>query len=264
MVFSVAALSGFGQHHSCSTGYRYVRYTHATSALTPDYIIDHITTQEMQMHESLCRLIPNSRTANINETDGDHKGGDNECSISASTLSRVFRGAVVATKTPDDIAVPIDQWISSCGGKGTSDHDATTTALRPEEWCNAATLGLSHEDSRQLARVAIGVAVLREKARRSQHATAADLAMVWDLVRGAITHPMTTGPRFSAARSSQGFLAYTVVQFAKGWKHRRTLSVPHLASGRSARQSRLRSAFSSSIRAKLDPCWRGQGPPVRD
>ncbi|KAI6122377.1 hypothetical protein EDD16DRAFT_1572188, partial [Pisolithus croceorrhizus] len=134
-------------------------------------------------------------------------GRDNECSISASTLSRVFRGVVVATKTPGDIAVPIDQWISSCGSKGTSGHDATTTALRPDEWCNAATLGLSHVDSQQLVRVAIGVAFLREKARRSQDATADDLTLVWDLVRGAITHLMTSGPRFSATRSSQGFLA---------------------------------------------------------
>ncbi|KAI6120094.1 hypothetical protein EV401DRAFT_1457173 [Pisolithus croceorrhizus] len=151
----------------------------------------------------------------MNETDGDHKDRDNECSVSPSALSRVLRGVVVATKTPDDIAAPIDQWILSCGSKGTSDHDATTAALRPDEWCNAATLGLSHEDSQQVARVAIGVAFLREKARRSQDVTAADLAMVWDLVRGAITHPMTTGPRFSAARSSQGFLAIPLCSLLK-------------------------------------------------
>ncbi|KAI6169058.1 hypothetical protein EDD17DRAFT_1524762, partial [Pisolithus thermaeus] len=130
-----------------------------------------------------------------------------EFSITSSSLSRVLHGVVVATKAPDDVAAPIHQWILSCESKGTSDHDPTPINLRPEEWCKAAALGLSHEDSRHLARVTIGVAVLRERARRSQNATAADLAMVWGLVRDAITHPMTTGPRFSAVRSSQGFLA---------------------------------------------------------
>ncbi|KAI6099023.1 hypothetical protein F5141DRAFT_406166 [Pisolithus sp. B1] len=151
-------------------------------------------------------------TNGIGEGDDD---GDSEFSITSSSLSRVFHGVVVATKAPDDVAAPIHQWILSCESKGTSDHDATATILRPEEWCKAATLGLSHEDSRQLARVAIGVAVLRERARRSQNATAADLAMVWGLVRDAITHPMTTGPRFSAARSSQGFLAIPLCSLLK-------------------------------------------------
>ncbi|KAI6033710.1 hypothetical protein PISMIDRAFT_55782, partial [Pisolithus microcarpus 441] len=71
------------------------------------------------------------------------------------------------------------------------------------------------EDSKQLVRAAIGVAFLREKARMSEHATPADLEMVWDLVRGAIIHPMTTGPRFSASRSFQGFLAVPLCSLLK-------------------------------------------------
>ncbi|KAI5997095.1 hypothetical protein EDD15DRAFT_2163196, partial [Pisolithus albus] len=100
------------------------------------------------------------------------EGGHNECSISTSALSRVFRGVVVATRTAE-------------------------------------------EDSKQLVRVAIGVAFLREKARKSQNASPADLTMVWDLVRGAITHPMTTGPCFTASRSSQGFLAVPLCSLLK-------------------------------------------------
>ncbi|KIO11996.1 hypothetical protein M404DRAFT_19820 [Pisolithus tinctorius Marx 270] len=140
------------------------------------------------------------------EIDGDKSGGG---SISRSALHRVFRGVVVATRAPDDVAAPIFRWILSCGGKAESDQDSDDAAgaLAPNEWCNTAAMDLAHEDSRQLARVAIGVAFLREKSRRSQHTTAADLEWVWGLVHGAITHPMTTGPRFSASRSSQGFLA---------------------------------------------------------
>ncbi|KAI6033715.1 hypothetical protein BKA83DRAFT_4180112 [Pisolithus microcarpus] len=155
------------------------------------------------------------KTANITETAGDDKGGHDDCSISTSALSRVFRGVVVATKTPDEVAAPIHAWISSYESKGASDHDATATSLRPEEWCKAAASSLLHEDSKQLVRAAIGVAFIREKARRSQHATPADLAMVWDLVRGAIIHPMTTGPRFTASRSSQGFLAVPLCSLLK-------------------------------------------------
>ncbi|KAI5997101.1 hypothetical protein EDD15DRAFT_393875 [Pisolithus albus] len=154
-------------------------------------------------------------TVNIAETGGDDKGAHNECSISTSALSRVFCGVVVATKTPKEVAAPIHEWISSFEKKGTSDHDATVTSLRPEKWCEAAASSSLHEDSEQLVRVAIGVAFLREKARRSQDATPADLAMVWDLVRGAITHPMTTGPCFSASRSSQGFLAVPLCSLLK-------------------------------------------------
>ncbi|KIK16079.1 hypothetical protein PISMIDRAFT_279610 [Pisolithus microcarpus 441] len=154
-------------------------------------------------------------TANITETDGDDKGAHNECCISTPALSRVFRGVVVATKTPEEVAAPIHEWISSFESKETSDHDATATSLRLEEWCEAAASSLLHEDSKQLVRVAIGVAFLHEKARRSQHATPADLAMVWDLVRGAIIHPMTTGPCFTASRSSQGFLAVPLCSLVK-------------------------------------------------
>ncbi|KAI6014697.1 hypothetical protein EDC04DRAFT_2904001 [Pisolithus marmoratus] len=133
-----------------------------------------------------------------------------ECKILPAELSRVFSGVVVATKTPEDVATPIHQWISSCGNKNTS-----ATALLPHEWCKEATLGLAHEDSQQLARVAIGVAFLRGKSRNEQSATPADLAMIWGLVRGAITHSMTTGPRFNAARSSQGFLSVALCSLLK-------------------------------------------------
>ncbi|KAI6040364.1 hypothetical protein EDC04DRAFT_3140281 [Pisolithus marmoratus] len=147
---------------------------------------------------------------NIDNFARDDNGRDRECSISPSTLSRVFRGVAVATKTPDHVASPILQWILSFGRKVALDPDCQdhddTLAFQPDEWCGA-TVGLAHVDSQQLARVAIGIAVLRERARRSQCATAADLAMVWGLVHSAITHSMTTGPCFSVARSSQGFLA---------------------------------------------------------
>ncbi|KAI6033700.1 hypothetical protein BKA83DRAFT_4179937 [Pisolithus microcarpus] len=152
---------------------------------------------------------------NPNAIGGDVNSRDSECSISTSALSRVFRGVVVATKTPDEVAAPVHEWISSKESKGTSEHDATATSLRPEEWCKAATSGLLHEDSEQLVLAAIGVAFLREKARRTQHATPADLATVWNLIHGAITHPMTTGPCFTASRSSQGFLAVPLCSLVK-------------------------------------------------
>ncbi|KAG6332457.1 hypothetical protein ID866_6632 [Astraeus odoratus] len=159
------------------------------------------------------------RTDYRNATVGDDNGG--ECCISPSVLFRVFRGVVVATETSDDIAAPIRRWILSRGADirfsdpDCQDYDDAAAALRPDEWCNAVALDLAQEDSQQLVRLAIGVAFLREKARRSQCATAADLAMIWSLVHGALTHLMTTGPRFSAVRSSQGFLAVPLCSLLK-------------------------------------------------
>ncbi|KAI6042771.1 hypothetical protein EDC04DRAFT_882016 [Pisolithus marmoratus] len=158
------------------------------------------------------------RTDNVNGSTGDD---DSACSISPPALFRVFSGVVVATKTPDDVASLILQWILSYESKVASDpdfqdHGDIVAAFLPDEWCNLANVGLAHEDSRHLIGVAIGVAVLREKARRSQRVTAADLAMVWGLIHGAITHSMTTGPRFSVVRSSQGFLAIPLCSLLKG------------------------------------------------
>ncbi|KAI6024263.1 hypothetical protein EDC04DRAFT_281051 [Pisolithus marmoratus] len=127
-------------------------------------------------------------------------GRGSECKTSPSALSRVFSDVVVVTKTPDDVATTIYQWISSY-------ESGKASALPPDEWCNEATLGLAHEDSQQLVRAAIGIAILDEKARNRRPATAADLAFIWALLHSAITHEMTTGPRFSTAQSFQGFLS---------------------------------------------------------
>lgn len=204
--------------HSSETGSlpRTPSQTPSNNAVLPEAPALNEATQpdNADAHISAVSVETTDKIDHIIETDRDKSGGG---SISRSALHRVFRGVVAATKTPDDVAAPIFRWILSCGGKAKSDQDSDDAAgaLAPNEWCNAAAMDLAHEDSRQLARVAIGVAFLREKCRRSQDATAADLEWVWRLVHGAITHPMTTGPRFSAARSSQGFLAVSLCSLLK-------------------------------------------------
>lgn len=69
----------------------------------------------------------------------DGTGGGSKYSVLPSALFRMFRGVLVATKTLDDVAEPLRQWISSWGSKeasdwGCQDHDDTTTALQPHKW----------------------------------------------------------------------------------------------------------------------------------
>jgi tetratricopeptide (TPR) repeat protein len=186
---------------------------------------------------------PNDVTAaatgdNLGADDG---GGDNdECKIPRSALLRVLQGVAVATKTSDDDTKPVVRRILSCriprrGGTSNSDahnhnhnhnhdhdHDDTAAALSLSDWRAAIVSDLpeEEEESRQLASLTLGVAFLREKCRQGQGATvaavtAADLALVYGLIHGALTSPLLTRPLCSASRSAQGFLAVPLCSLVK-------------------------------------------------
>lgn len=159
----------------------------------------------------------------INNSDGDDDDDDDECKIPYSSLLRVLRGVVVATKTSDDDAKSVVRWISSSSSNA-HDHNHDCDDLILEDDDTAASLSLcdwraaiasdflEEEESRQLASLTLGVAFLREKSRQAQGATvaavtAAELALVWGLIHGALTSPLLKRPLCSASRSAQGFLA---------------------------------------------------------
>src|SRR5271155_4385600 len=111
----------------------------------------------------------------------DSGGDDDECKIPRSALLRVLQGVAMATKTSDEGAKPVVQWILShrIPRRGASNSDAhddddddddhTTAALSLCDWRAAiASDFLEEEDSRQLASLTLGVAFLREKCRQVQ------------------------------------------------------------------------------------------------
>ena len=156
-------------------------------------------------------------------------GHDIECKIPYSALLRVLRGVVMATKTSDDAVKPIFQWIlprtiADRGGAfdlDTYDHDydddnmAATLSLYDWRSAIASNFSEKEEDSRQLASLSLGVAFLREKCRQGATVTAADIALAWGLIRGALTSPLLTRPFYSASRSAQGFLAVPLCSLVK-------------------------------------------------
>jgi hypothetical protein len=168
-----------------------------------------------------------------NSLSADSSSGDNdECKISRLALLRVLQGVAVATKTPDDDMKLVVQWISSrkvpCRNNASDsdiyDHDYndTTVALSLCDWraAIASDLPEEEEESRQLASLALGVAFLREKSRQAQGAsvaavTAADLAIVWGLIHGALTSTLLTRPLCSTSRSAQGFMAVALCSLVK-------------------------------------------------
>lgn len=85
-------------------------------------------------------------------------------------------------------------------------HDDTATILSLCDWRAAIVLNFSEEeeDSRQLASLTLGIAFLRENCRQAQGTavTAADLALIWGLIRGALTSSSLTQPLCSASRSA--------------------------------------------------------------
>lgn len=164
----------------------------------------------------------------------DSGGGDVECNIPRSALLRVLQGVAVATKTPDDSMEPVIRCISSRripdrgGGSNAcahdDDHGYDDDAAAGLPFCDwRAAIGSElpvEKGSRQLAGLALGVAFLREKCRLAPvtaigTATSADLALVWGLIRGALTGSSLTRPLCRVFRSAQGFLVVPLCSLIK-------------------------------------------------
>ncbi|EGO52755.1 hypothetical protein NEUTE1DRAFT_91415 [Neurospora tetrasperma FGSC 2508] len=71
------------------------------------------------------------------------------------------------------------------------------------------------EASWQLIHLALGVSVLRHKARQGQPIDGADLDLVWGLVRDAVTDPVLAPLLPGASRSAQGFLSVPLCSLIK-------------------------------------------------
>lgn len=160
-------------------------------------------------------------------------GGENECKIPFTALLQVLEGVAIATKTSDDGINPVVQWITSrrsphhsgAFNSDTRSHDHndhghdTDVSLSLYNWRASIKTDFSKGDehSRQLASLALGVAFLRENSRQAEGSTvaAADLALVWGLIHGALTSTLLTQSLCSASRSAQGFLAVPLCNLMK-------------------------------------------------
>jgi tetratricopeptide (TPR) repeat protein len=167
-------------------------------------------------------------TATVDSLGADDSGGG-QCKIPRLALLQVLEGVVAATKTSDDSAKLVVQWISSRkiprhGGppdldtnEHELDHDDTVATLSLYEWhiLIASDFLEEKEDARQLASLTLGVAFIREKGRQAQTVAASDLSLIWGLIYGALTSPLLKQPLCSASRSAQGFLAVPLCSLVK-------------------------------------------------
>jgi tetratricopeptide (TPR) repeat protein len=170
------------------------------------------------------------RTGQIAAT-GD--ANDDDGKILLSTLLHVLRGVAVATESSEDSINSAARRISSCGisrcidatdsaAQDSGDSD-TTDALSLDDWraALASSLAGEDEDSQQIARLTLAVAFLLQKCRKPQSdnaastVTGAHLALVWDLIHGALTSQFLTKPLCRVSRSAQGFLAIPLCSLLK-------------------------------------------------
>ncbi|KAH8550718.1 hypothetical protein BGW37DRAFT_513732 [Umbelopsis sp. PMI_123] len=138
---------------------------------------------------------------------GNVDTSSNECNILPSDLLHVLSGITAAAMSLDDAANPLVEWISSL----------QTAALSLHDWLVTIALKLPNleEDSRQMIRLAAGIAFLRQKSRQSLIATSSDLALIWSIVHEALTSPLLIRPIFDVSRSAQGFLSVPLCSLIK-------------------------------------------------
>ena len=134
---------------------------------------------------------------------------------------------MAATKTSDDDAKSIIRWISSSanlppGNSSDSSvygYDDTATTFSLREWC--ATIPQDFiEREKQLAYLALGVAIVRGRSRQTESKalfalTDNELRRVWGLIKGALNSEGLARPLCSVSRSAQGFLAVPLCSLLK-------------------------------------------------
>lgn len=101
------------------------------------------------------------------------------------------------------------------GDIGDKTQAGLKTALTFRDWYAEIEQFIHKEILRQLARLALGVAFLRGKSRQMQNASRRDLALVWELIHGAITNRSLSRPLCNASRSAQGFLSVALCSLVK-------------------------------------------------
>ncbi|PGH13578.1 hypothetical protein AJ79_03571 [Helicocarpus griseus UAMH5409] len=141
----------------------------------------------------------------------DENNGDENFSIQRSEILRVLQGVAVATKTSEIDMEPIAQWASMYKARHAQTYahsPCLTDSISFHDWHDGVTSDILKEESRQIANIALGVAFLRERSRKVQGAVSAThLALVWNLIYGALTSSLIPRQLGSVSRSAQGFLA---------------------------------------------------------
>lgn len=136
--------------------------------------------------------------------------------ISRSALQQVVPGVAEATKSCEEDAKLVTDWISKAripshiddSNSNSHDPDAPAGAaaiLSLDEWRDAIESDLHDEKARKFACIVLSIAFLREKCRQGQIITPVDLDNIWNLIHSALTSP--SPPVCTVSRSAQGFLA---------------------------------------------------------
>ncbi|KAK1776176.1 hypothetical protein QBC45DRAFT_395466 [Copromyces sp. CBS 386.78] len=136
--------------------------------------------------------------------------------VSRAVLTHIITGTIAATKVSGGIAEHARSIISNTGLTIQPKRDTFTI----REWLDNVVLQTKDNSpesqaSWQLVHVALGVAVLRHKARQNQPVDGADLELVWGLVRDAVTDPVLALLLPGASRSAQGFLSVPLCSLIK-------------------------------------------------
>lgn len=147
----------------------------------------------------------------------DNEGHDAQhLDVSRSALNQIITGVIAATKVSEGISEHAQSIISNTGLIIQPKRD--TFMIR--EWLDNAVLRTKDNSpdsqaSWQLIHLALGVSVLRHKARYGQSIDGADLGFVWGLVRDAVTDPVLAPLLPGASRSAQGFLSVPLCSLIK-------------------------------------------------
>ncbi|KAI0630346.1 hypothetical protein C8Q77DRAFT_256020 [Trametes polyzona] len=133
--------------------------------------------------------------------------------LPAKDLLDVLDGVLEATKLTIDPehAEPLKRWIENHASNKAMDAGGIE-APSLQDWLREADGALLDDLSKSLAKLILGVAVLRQDSRDAQYngveiltpTPPATLELIWNLIRDALTHPSLS---IRPNRSAQGFLA---------------------------------------------------------
>lgn len=137
--------------------------------------------------------------------------------VSRSVLHQIITGVIAATKVSEGISEHV-RYIILNTGLIIQQPKRDTFTIR--EWLDNAVLQTKDNSpvsqaSWQLIHLALGVSVLRHKARQGRPIDGADLDFVWGLVRDAVTDPVLAPLLPGAPRSAQGFLGVPLCSLIK-------------------------------------------------
>lgn len=140
---------------------------------------------------------------------------DNNSKISRAALSRVLGGVITATKFPPDAT---DQILTRLCGDivGKQDPDV---ALDFKCWRDSIKTRINDADLKQIANLGLAIAYLRELYKQDENpceaVSRADTAVIWQLIRNALTSKAVSRPLCTASRSAQGFLSIALCSLIK-------------------------------------------------